>query len=195
MSQIEKAYKRLKMLRKAAGYKLAIDFCNEFNIPISTYGMHETGRRKIMPEVAEKYAKLLNANPSWLILGIGEPKNTPTEIEEKLNEKKEFLKLLNYSGNQKILATSKKKNFNASRLEHVDPLLFTKIIIALLETLKEFNMACDAKLISNQAVEIYLDIIQASNSLQEQLTMINLAITVFKRNLKEQNNNNTTESN
>ena len=56
MSKLDETHTRLKTARLAAGYRTAINFCEKNQIPVSTYNMHETGKRKLSADVAEKYA-------------------------------------------------------------------------------------------------------------------------------------------
>jgi hypothetical protein len=185
MSKVENTHVRLKTARMAAGFNTATEFCNKFQVPISTYNMHETGRRKLMPDIAEKYSELLVINPAWLLTGIGSPYMAPSESSEDNSSltEEEYFNLLNYKGNQKL----PKKNLNTNvRLNQVDPVLFCKIIIEITNTLKEHAVNLDVNLISNHAVEIYNDIIQTSSSHEDQLTMVSLAMTIFKKQLHEQ---------
>src|SRR5579883_517936 len=183
MSKVENIHARLRTARMAAGYKTATEFCEKFQIPISTYNMHETGKRKLMPDIAEKYAELLQLNPAWLMTGIGSPYfgSAGSEDTSDLTEE-EYLKLLNYKGNKRII---KQQIVAGEKLQNVDPILFSKIIIEIIEVLKNCNMNIDLNLVSNHAIEIYKDIILTSDSHKDQLTMVNLAITIFKRQLQE----------
>jgi len=184
MSNVENAFARLKTARMAGGFKTATEFCQKFNIPISTYNMHETGRRKISPDVAEKYSELLGINAAWLITGIGTPFPNEDNLEDTSNlTESEYLELLNYKGNKKI---SNAIN-TVETIGNFHPILFSKIIIEILPILKIYNIPADLNFIAHNAIEIYKDITQATESLKDQLTMVSLAITIFKRQLQQQN--------
>lgn len=60
---------RLRDSRKKYGVKTAKEFAIRNNIPVSTYAMHETGRRGLRLNVAQKYCNLLNINITWLLTG------------------------------------------------------------------------------------------------------------------------------
>lgn len=64
---------KLRMVRKARGFKTAKEFATKNNIPLSTYAMHETGRRGLKIKVAKLYCSLLGMELNWFLLG----KNTP----------------------------------------------------------------------------------------------------------------------
>ena len=71
---------RLRAARKAAGFKTEKSFARKYHIPITTYSQHETGKRKMMPEVIMDYSLKLEINPGWLLTGEGEP------FDKKLNK-------------------------------------------------------------------------------------------------------------
>jgi hypothetical protein len=184
MSDINKMHTRLKTARIAAGYRTATEFCEKNHIPISTYNMHETGKRKIMSTVAEKYSELLKINTAWLIMGIGTP-YTDSDLKESTElTENEYLSLLNYKGNSKL---QHHQAINHTDLQQIDPTLFCKITIDIIQLLKEHGIKPDLQLITHHAIEMYQDITQTTKSHKEQLSMVNLAITIFKRQLQEQN--------
>jgi len=180
MSTFGKIHERLKTARIAAGFKTAAEFCNKFGIPLSTYNMHETGRRKLMPAIAEKYSRLLEINPAWLITGLGNPYVT-SECHEKtsLLTDNDYLALLNYQGNTKIQTRPAIKIDVIS----VDTEVFTKIIVALITIAKEYKLKVELDFICNQAIDIYNDILQTNGTSKDHLTMVDLAITLFKKNM------------
>lgn len=67
--------KRLKISRIANGYKTAKEFAVQHSIPNTTYSQHESGKRALSVENLCNYAEILNIEPSWLILGYGDPCN------------------------------------------------------------------------------------------------------------------------
>lgn len=60
---------RLRDARITSGYKTAKAFAVCHKIPVSTYSMHETGRRGLRLEVAKRYCALLNIKLNWLLTG------------------------------------------------------------------------------------------------------------------------------
>ncbi len=176
MSTLDESHTRLKKTRLANGYYTAVAFCEKNNIPISTYNMHEAGKRRITPKVAKKYAEILNVNPVWLLTGSGAPYPELPSESETLTEH-EFFNLLNYSGNPNI-------PFIPSEEGELNTQLYCKIFEEIARVLNEFHCSIDIKHASQYTAEIYQDIIQTSNKFDEQLAMINLAMTIFKKNIK-----------
>lgn len=181
MSNTENAYARLKTARMAAGFHTAIDFCQKFKIPVSTYNMHETGKRKIRPDIAEKYANHLGVSTAWLLTGMGEPYPNSTIVNDQSDlTEGEYLELLNYSGNKKLYSA------NTPELPgKVNVLLYTRIVAEMIEFLKSMSEPMDFQFVASHAVEIYRDIIQATDSSKDQITMIPLAMTIFKRQFQQ----------
>lgn len=60
---------RLRRTRKIRGFKTAKEFALKNNIAVSTYSMHETGRRGLSVKVAKKYCRLFNLELNWLLTG------------------------------------------------------------------------------------------------------------------------------
>lgn len=182
MAEFENAGIRLKTARMAAGFQSAREFCDKYEISPSTYSLHETGGRNLKPKIAEKYAALLGVNATWLFTGSGTPYTNGTSVEEKPLSNNEFLELLHYQGNEKIKKTHAGKS---DLLYEVNPLLFCKVIIKIMEALHELNVDLDIYQISKKATEIYQDILQTSKNSDTQLTMVELSITTFKRQIQE----------
>ncbi|OAJ33741.1 helix-turn-helix domain-containing protein [Piscirickettsia salmonis] len=81
------ASSRLKELRETLGYKSARKFAIDKGIAISTYTQHENGA-PLKPKSAEKYAKIFNVTPEWLLTGKFDFKE---KIEHELNRKRRYL--------------------------------------------------------------------------------------------------------
>lgn len=174
---------RLKTARMAAGFKFAKEFCDEHSIPSSTYSLHETGGRSIKPKTAEKYADLLGVSAAWLLTGAGSPyKGGPPPDADAPVTHEEFMELLKYHGNDKI---QKPLQYENESLNNVNPLVLCKIIIGMTDTLRQLDFSIDESQLSRKAIEIYKDIVKASSQPEDQLTMINLSITTFKRQIQE----------
>lgn len=167
---------RLKTARIADGYKTAASFCKAHQIPLTTYSMYEAGRRAISHKIAKKYAELLHTNTQWIMTGTGSPYPDHQNPEEILTEQ-EFFKLLNYSGNSKL-------PFIKSEAHPINSQLYCKIFEEIILVLSDYQCSLDIKYASQYATEIYQDILQSSEVYEEQLAMINLAMTILKRNLR-----------
>lgn len=181
MSKLDEAHTRLKTSRMAAGYRTARQFYEKHNIPSSTYCMHETGKRNINADVAKTYAAILNINAAWLLTGEGSPYPDSSDHADKNLTEAEYLQLLNYSGNYKIPISPP----TPLTSQPINAALFCKIFNDIIHVLNEFNTSLDIKHAAHYATEIYNDILQTSHVHEEQLTMLNLAITIFRKNIQQ----------
>lgn len=68
----QKIGRRLRIARKACGYKSARAFATKYSIPESTYSQHETGKRSLGPELLIFYSECLGIEPGWLVSGADE---------------------------------------------------------------------------------------------------------------------------
>ena len=107
--------KRLRAARKAAGFKAAKDFATQYNIPLSTYSQHETGKRSINAELIINYSSNFNINPCWLLTGNGEP-----FFNEDQKEKKAIIE-------RETFSISPKVNDDHSKYNGVDTALLKRI--------------------------------------------------------------------
>jgi len=173
---------RLKKARMAAGFKSAREFCDKYGIPSSTYSLHETGGRSLKQKIAKKYADYLGVNIAWLLTGVGSPYNENHADEKNTLSHNEYIELLKYQGNDFVQNSLRDKT---EILNGVDPLLFSEIIVKISKVLTEINIHLDTKQISKKAIEIYKDITLSSKEQSAQLTMVDLSITTFKRELQQ----------
>lgn len=185
MTEFAHAGIRLKTARMAAGFKSAKEFCDKHEIPSSTYSLHETGGRNLKPKIAEKYSELLGINPAWLLTGTGSPYKTEAEDEPLTHD--EFMELLKYQGNDKVKRSLPYKN---EYLNNVNTFVFCKIVVGMVETLQKLNFHLEINQITKKAVETYKDISLSSNDQEAQLTMVDLSITTFNRQIHELINDN-----
>ncbi len=181
MSKLDEAHTRLKTTRMAAGYRTAALFCEKHHIPSSTYNMHETGKRNINADVAKSYASILNINAAWLLTGEGSPYHDSSNNTDSNLTEAEYLQLLNYSGNYKIPISPPTPLIS----QPINATLFCKIFNEIINVLNEFNTSLDIKHAAHYATEIYDDILQTSHVHEEQLTMLNLAVTIFRKNIQQ----------
>lgn len=82
--------KRLRMARKASGYKSARAFATKHDIPESTYSQHETGKRSLNPELMILYSDRLGISPGWLLTGqegmVGELRSVREQGDQLMEE-------------------------------------------------------------------------------------------------------------
>jgi phage repressor protein C with HTH and peptisase S24 domain len=69
---------RLRWAREQAGYENALDFVRAHDISQSAYYHHESNRRGFSSAVAERYARLLRIDYTWLQTGKGSPTKSAT---------------------------------------------------------------------------------------------------------------------
>ncbi len=72
---------RLRLARKAAGFQTEKLFAEKYNIPLTTYSQHETGKRVMAVEVLVRYSQRLKADLLWLLTGEKNLSSIP--IKEK----------------------------------------------------------------------------------------------------------------
>lgn len=73
MTQLDQQIgRRLRIARKACGYKSARAFATKFDVPESTYSQHETGKRSLSPELLLFYSNSLGIDAGWLVTGPDE---------------------------------------------------------------------------------------------------------------------------
>jgi transcriptional regulator with XRE-family HTH domain len=180
MSDFDSACIRLKTARIAAGFKSAKSFCDRYHIPASTYSLHETGGRSISPKLAQKYADILGVTFNWLITGTASAYSEPLLSNSKPISHEKFMELLKYNGNTH---TDEAFNVGLDKTKNINPLVFSKILIGIMNALHEFKIYLDDEHATKKAIEIYDDIEKASNKSEEQIIMVGLSITVFKRQM------------
>lgn len=173
---------RLKTARMAAGFKSAKEFCEKHNICSSTYSLHETGGRNLKPKIAQKYSDILEINVAWLLTGSGLPYKAKKSIEDMTISDTEFSELLKYNGNKDTKAHLHYKN---EILNNVNPLLLCKIISNMTDIMRDLSFHLDLDQLSKKALEIYKDITSSNDNQEIQLSMVDLSITTFKRQLQE----------
>lgn len=90
---------RLQIARIARGYRSRLAFVKQFNFKLGTYNSHEIGRHKIGANHISQYCIALNISIPWLLLGKGNPIDSPRKESEKGIEKHfEWLTYLSKTG-------------------------------------------------------------------------------------------------
>lgn len=183
MAKFHSAGKRLKSARIAAGFKTAREFCLAHKIPASTYSLHENGRRLLKPAVATRYAEILGINVVWLLTGTGSP-YLPGEQQHlsTASEGNPAAGLLMSLSGLKIQDYARPEDMEPLS---VNPVVYCKIIIGVMAALHELCYKLDLTQISLESIRIYRDITTSADDIREQLAMVNLATTLFKRQISE----------
>ena len=77
----------LKKQRIGQGYKSARAFASKFNIPVSTYSQHETGKRGINMDILAQYCKLLRVDLLSLLQDVSIPEHLNVMKSKSVFEK------------------------------------------------------------------------------------------------------------
>lgn len=178
MSSHSNPHTRLRMARIAAGFKSAKAFCAQYNIPASTYSLHETGGRSLKQATTQKYAELLNVSAEWLLTGTGHAYEDNDKINSHPISDAEFKQLLNYKGKEIAKTTNNTQNQQTTL---VDATLFAKILLKLQHCCQHNQLPLTEQALTQTACELYADITQSSQDSAKQMIMIDLAITTFLR--------------
>lgn len=150
---------RLRIARKAAGYKTSTAFYTAHHIPRATYNQHEGGFRQINELTLKEYAKLLKVNYEWLATGEGLP------IKSKFDQTR-----------AKSFA---KETLNVKGIMKKAPLISEKLMAAVLKTIMTANKKLSSDAIAEAVTSIYSDVVRMDGSLNEQIKAVEPAVSTF----------------
>ena len=126
MSNLDKEIgKRLRMARKARGYKSARSFASRYKIPESTYSQHETGKRSLNPELMMLYCERLDISPGWLVSGQDGSNVTLSQTKQQTVELLQALQ----SQTDRLHSINDSINGHHSLREALDPGQFKELIL------------------------------------------------------------------
>ena len=170
---------RLKIARKTAGFKTALDLANKMQIPKSTYSQHETGKRSLTPEQLINYANKLDIEASWLLTGTGHPcplgKNKVSRknaIEHEVSKLQELNELSPFEHRQiEIKDTSAVVNME----------LFSKIITSAIQAIMFQNLKIQAEELVAFCIDVYNNIEFLITNQEEKNKIIDLSISSMLR--------------
>ncbi len=160
--------KRVRAARKAAGFKAAKDFATQYNIPLSTYSQHETGKRSINAELIINYSSYFNINPCWLLTGNGEP-----FFGEDQTDKKAIIERETFSISHKV-------NDDQSRYHHIDLALLKKILLMAEYLFEDRSHKLSFAGLINHCFEIYDAVSTLSADMEEKNKIIQLTLSAIK---------------
>ena len=170
---------RLKIARKSTGYKTALDFANQMQIPKSTYSQHETGKRSLTPEQIISYATKLDIEASWLLTGVGHPcplgKNKTKrkdDIEQEVIKLQELNKLPYFKNHQIEISDN-------SAVVNME--LFSRIIISAIRAVTSKNLDIQADELVAFCVDAYNNIESLIMTKDEKNKIIDLSINSMLR--------------
>ena len=170
---------RLKIARKSAGYKTALNFAITMKIPKSTYSQHENGKRSLTAEQIMHYANKLDIEASWLLTGLGHPcplgKN---KIERKEEIEREIMQL------QESNELPHFKNPHIEMSDNsavVNMELFSKIIASAIKALTSKNLGIQVDELVAFCVDAYNNIEFLVTSHDEKIKIIDLSVSSMLR--------------
>lgn len=175
MSNVDKEVGlRLKIARKAAGFKTAFSFAQNMSIPKSTYSQHENGKRSLTAEQIMFYSQALDLEPSWLLTGLGHPcplskdKLTRKEfIENEINE-------LQKANELPIVKNVQISVDDSSAV--VNMVLFSKILTTAIKELSANNIKVQADELVKFCIDMYNNIEFLTADENEKDSIINFSI-------------------
>jgi transcriptional regulator with XRE-family HTH domain len=165
---------RLKIARKAAGFKTAISFAQKMRIAKSTFSQHENGTRSLTAEQIIFYSDTLQIDPSWLLTGNGHPCPTDKNKEVKKAYIEKEVNLL-IEDNQ-LPATKNSTISMENNSATVNMPLFSKIIILSLAELSKNNVHIQAEELVKFCISMYNSIEFLNSDESEKDSIINLSI-------------------
>ena len=170
---------RLKIARKSARYKTALDFANKMQIPKSTYSQHENGKRSLTAEQIMDYSYKLDIEASWLLTGLGHPcplgrnkKERKEEIEHEIMQLQESNELPHFK-NPHIEISDNSAVVNME--------LFSKIITSAINALTSKNLSIQADELVAFCIDAYNNIEFLVTSHDEKTKIIDLSVNSMLR--------------
>ncbi len=162
--------KRLRAARKAAGFKAAKDFANQYSIPLSTYSQHETGKRSINAELIINYSSYFQINPYWLLTGNGEP-----FFGDEMKDRKAIIERENFSISPKINQQQNKYN------HQIDLALLKKILLAAEPLFEDKSLQLSYPGLIDHCFEIYDTVSTLAAEMEEKEKIIQLTLSSIRR--------------
>lgn len=156
MSEIARAVgARLKQAREEAGFRSASAFATHWEIPISTYSQHETGKRVLSADMLIYYSDLLKVPAGWLLSGEG-------------GVGKDHMVALVPIDDKPVV---------------VDVWLLKEIFLRIVPLFAEISSEITSQELIDFAIEVYNGVAITSSSVQDKLAMAELSITSLKRGM------------
>lgn len=160
--------RRLRAARKAVGFKAAKDFATKYDIPLSTYSQHETGKRSINAELIINYSSYFSINPCWLLTGTGEP-----FLGDAQKDKKAII-------DRETFTISHKVNDDNNKSQQVDLALLKRILLAAEHLFEGKSHQLSFKGLVDHCFEIYEAVSPLSADIEEKDKIIQLTLSAIK---------------
>lgn len=147
---------RLRIARKTAEYKTALNFASKMKIPKSTYSQHENGKRSLTAEQITFYADKLNVDARWLLTGLGHP--CPLE-KNRIERKENIERQIAILQEAKELPYLKNSQINMDdNAAVVNMELFSKVLVSAISTLAAKSLNIQAEEVVSFCIHVYNNI-------------------------------------
>lgn len=163
---------RLKAVRKAANFKSAKEFAEKHNIPATTYGQHEAGKRAIGVETLLHYCDALRVDPIWLLFGGKKPYITEATQSSLLTVTED-------AAGQLPTPPGQFQMLDTDAVATVDVKLYNKVIVAVFNT-KEILEISPMELI-DFSMHVYNNVVATSADEAAKDNMIKLSVSSLIR--------------
>lgn len=152
---------RLRVARKASGYRTAKAFILKHKIPASTYSQHESGARMPDEETLKFYSKKLGINFDWLRTGQGNP------YKDLTNDKKNVIQ------EESLLVRSQKE-------DKVNQPLLIFLLKKMMEIKHSLKSELSISMIVKDAISLHNEILAKTLKKKTQMQEAKKAINIYK---------------
>lgn len=170
---------RLKVARKAAGYKTALNFATKINMPKSTYSQHENGKRGLTAEQIIYYAEKLDIQPSWLLTGLGHPCPLGKNKVQRKNKIEYEISILQELHSLPAIKNPHIEVNDSSAVVNME--LFSKIIISAIRALGSNTLQIEPYELIAFCTDVYNNIEFLATSSDEKNKIIELSVNSMLR--------------
>lgn len=170
---------RLKLARKAMGFKTALEFSRKIGMPKSTYSQHEKGSRSLTAELLIKYSEQLEIAPGWLLTGIGHPCPNSRNKEGRKKFIDEEVVRLQERKELPVLKTYQIDYLDTSCIVNME--LFGKIITTAISMLTSTSQPMQSEALVEFCIDVYnnIAVLEAKKEDKEKIIELSLA-SMFK---------------
>lgn len=165
---------RLTAARKV-DYSSARGFAVAFQIPVTTYSQHETGKRALGVSALLEYSDYLKVSPAWVLTGRGLP--YPND-DNGLEKQAALYQYLTEQDKEELYCTEQAFLIKGEVAE-VDVELLKQVLRKIIASasLTQLN---DEELVEF-ALETYNSVVQTSASIDDQICMVELSVNSLIR--------------
>ena len=172
---------RLRVARKASGYKTSKEFAKKHNIAPSTYSQHETGKRLLSIESLLSYGETMEVNPSWILTGEGPPCFANTGDNDRESKILKAIRSLEEAG--EIRAAPGALITNA-RYSNIDIMLFKSLLLAIIPFLKNFNDNIAHEHFIDFSFQVYNQVVMTNVDSKTKRALIEISVQSFFKGME-----------